>query len=287
MRNENFQISIVIPVYNEGDSLSACLKAINELTTKPYEVIVVDNNSNDQTRDIASSFSFVRLISESKQGVVHARSSGFDAARGDIFARIDADTLLYDGWIDQIVSLFNNNPELAAVSGPPDYYDIKLTKTANQIDHQIRKFLAKHLSKHLFLYGSNMAIRNTAWTGVKDTLCAKNGIHEDIDLAIHLQLEGYKVAYDDQLVAGVSIRRVGGSFSDYVRYSLVSPRSYSVHGLRYLRFIYPVVILCWVLYAPAHLFFLGYDRVTDSFSLRTFWLNSHRPARADPTTNVS
>ncbi len=160
LMKKNLKVSIIIPVYNDGESLLVCLRTIEELSVKPFEVIVVDNNSNDQTRDIASSFSFVRLISESKQGVVHARSSGFDAARGDIFARIDADTLLYDGWIDQIVSLFNNNPELAAVSGPPDYYDIKLTKTANQIDHQIRKFLAKHLSKHL-LCGE----RSTGTTG--------------------------------------------------------------------------------------------------------------------------
>ncbi len=284
---KNLKVSIIIPVYNDADSLLACLNNIEKLSVKPFEVIVVDNNSSDQTREIAKSFNFVSLISESKQGVVHARSSGFDAAKGDILARIDADTLLYDGWIEQIVGLFSRDFDLAAVSGPPDYYDIMLTKTANRIDHQIRKFLAKHLAKHLFLYGSNMAIRRTAWRGVKATLCAKNGIHEDIDLAIHLQLEGYRVAYDDQLVAGVSIRRVGGSFSDYVRYSLISPRSYSVHGLRYHRFIYPVVILCWVLYAPAHLFFLGYDRVSGSFSWHTFWLNRRRPVRIDPTVNVS
>jgi glycosyltransferase involved in cell wall biosynthesis len=71
------KISIIIPVYNEAESLNACLDAIANQTIKPYEVIVVDNNSLDDTRLVAKAYDFVTLISETKQGVVHARSTGF------------------------------------------------------------------------------------------------------------------------------------------------------------------------------------------------------------------
>ncbi len=284
---QKLRISIVIPVYNEGDGLRLCLQAIERLEIPPFEVIVVDNNSSDHSADVARSFAFVKLISESKQGVVHARSRGFNAASGDIIARIDADTILYPAWTKQVTKLFKSEPNLAAVSGPPDYYDFVLRKVANWIDRRMRNFLAKHLRRHLFLYGSNMAIRRNAWLEVRQTQCAKSGIHEDLDLAIHLQLNGFTIAYDRSLVAGVSMRRFGSGFINFIRYTLVSPRSYAAHSLAYGLYIYPVVFACWVLYAPAHIFLLSYDETNKTLSWRYFWANRQQPARVDPTINVA
>jgi glycosyltransferase involved in cell wall biosynthesis len=48
------RVSIVIPVYNEAPRLGACLEAIALQTAAPYEVIVVDNNSSDGTREVAA-----------------------------------------------------------------------------------------------------------------------------------------------------------------------------------------------------------------------------------------
>src|SRR5487761_1699776 len=92
------KISIVIPVYNEADNLSACLDAISNLEVMPYEVIVVDNNSTDNTVAIANLYDFVTVAHESRQGVVHARTKGFNLAKGDIIARIDADSVLPYDW---------------------------------------------------------------------------------------------------------------------------------------------------------------------------------------------
>src|SRR5688500_17107775 len=96
--NKKLRASVVIPVYNEADSLDLCLSAIAAQTTQPFEVIVVDNNSTDTTAEIAASYPFVRLVYESRQGVVHARNTGFNLAQGDIIARIDADTVIESGW---------------------------------------------------------------------------------------------------------------------------------------------------------------------------------------------
>ena len=284
---QKLNISIVIPVYNEGDGLRLCLNAIANLEQRAYEVIVVDNNSSDHSREIANSFDFVKLISEPKQGVVHARSCGFNEARGDIIARIDADTILYPSWTKQIEERFKLDPALSAISGPPDYYDFILRKLANWVDRRMRNFLAKALRQHLFLYGSNMAIRRSAWNQVKLMQCIESGIHEDLDLAIHLQLAGLRVEYDDSLVAGVSMRRFGNGFFSFIRYTLVSPRSYSRHSLAYGVYIYPVVIICWLLYAPAHLLILSYDQANNKLSWRNFLANRQRTSRVDPTANVA
>src|ERR1700740_396587 len=100
------KISVIIPVYNEATTLDACLTAIARLRPQPFEVIVVDNNSTDNSAAIARSYPFVTVISETRQGVVHARSRGFDAASGDIIGRIDADTLVDPDWTKQIESVF-------------------------------------------------------------------------------------------------------------------------------------------------------------------------------------
>ena len=55
-------LSIVIPVYNEQDQIKGCLDAIKNQTIAPQEVIVVDNNSNDNSIAIAKKYAFVRII---------------------------------------------------------------------------------------------------------------------------------------------------------------------------------------------------------------------------------
>ena len=60
--SKNFSLSIIIPVYNEESHLRQCLDAIAKQIEKPDEVIVVDNNSTDETVQIAKSFSFVKVL---------------------------------------------------------------------------------------------------------------------------------------------------------------------------------------------------------------------------------
>ena len=110
------RVSLVIPVYNEESHLAACLDAIAAQTVQPFEVIVVDNNSTDQTVAIAQRYPFVRLLHEKRQGVVFARDRGFTAARGDVIGRTDGDSILAPDWVAEIHRIFAN-PTVDAASG--------------------------------------------------------------------------------------------------------------------------------------------------------------------------
>jgi glycosyltransferase involved in cell wall biosynthesis len=277
------KVSIVIPVYNEAARLGACLEAIARQTVTPLEVIVVDNNSTDETVAVVRRFGFVKLLREPKQGVTHARTTGFDAARGDVIARIDADSLLPPSWLGQVQAIFEN-PDISAVSGAPHYYDFPLAGVADAIDLPLRAYLARRLKDSNFLWGANMAVRRAAWRQIRASLCAENGIHEDFDLAIHLQGGGLTVAYDETLVAGVSSRRIDSKFIDYIRYSLVSPHTYARHGLRRRYHMYPVLLTCWFFYVPARLVYRAYDPTARRYSLNQV-LATTTP-RVDPTTNI-
>lgn len=277
------KISIVIPVYNEVERLGACLEAISAQTVRPHEVIVVNNNSSDGTAGIAQSYDFVSLLSETRQGVVHARNRGFNAAKGDIIARIDADSILPVDWLESVRNIFESS-EVDAVSGAPHYYDFPLARLADAIDMPLRARLARKLGDTNFLWGANMALRRSAWNDVVGRLCSEKGMHEDFDLAIHLQELGYKVAYEESLQANVSSRRIDTTFAAYVRYTLVSPHTYAMHGLRSRRHMYSVLAACWLLYLPARLVYRSYDPRTGSYSVAQLLVAS--ASRVDPTTNI-
>lgn len=282
--SKRLRVSIVIPVYNEGAQLAACLEAIARQTTTPYEVVVVDNNSSDDTQAVARRFGFATVLKEPRQGVVHARNRGFDAARGEIIARIDADTILPPGWISQVRTIFQSS-DVSAVSGAPHYYDFPLPLLADAIDLSLRGRVARKLKQTNFLWGANMAVRRSDWLRVRASLCSENRMHEDFDLAIHLQEHGLAVLYDESLVAGVSSRRIDTKFLPFIRYSLVSPRTYAMHGLRSRRHMYPSLVVCWACYLPGRLIYRAYNPKTDSYSLAQ--LLGAGSSRVDPTANVA
>ncbi len=280
------KISIVIPVYNEATQLGACLRAIARQTVKPLEVIVVDNNSTDGTAAVAKSFGFVTLIKEPRQGVVHARTCGFDAARGDIIARIDADSLLPADWLAQVQVVFQD-PEIDAVSGVALYYNVAAARLFNAIDLFFRRRLSRQLKDRVYLWGANMAMRRSAWKKVKPALCERGGMHEDYDIAIHLQELDGKVAFDERLRASVSSRRIDVGYLDFMRYAWVSPRTYAQHGIREHRHMYSVMAVCALGYLPAKVLHRGYDPDNNSFSWTRLFGQQTVAPRVDPTTHVA
>lgn len=118
------KISLIICAYNEENYIKACLEcAVKNSSGKFHEIIVVDNNSTDRTREIVEKMSGVQIVTELKKGPSHARQKGFEVATGDILAFIDADTKMPEGWVDTLTKEFTDNPKLVCLSGPYIYYD--------------------------------------------------------------------------------------------------------------------------------------------------------------------
>jgi glycosyltransferase involved in cell wall biosynthesis len=86
-------VSVIIPVYNGARYLRAALESVFAQTYRPFEVIVVDDGSIDDSGDIAQSFPEVRYVRQKNQGVAAARNNAIDAARGEFFAFLDQDDL--------------------------------------------------------------------------------------------------------------------------------------------------------------------------------------------------
>lgn len=98
IRNNQFKIlTILIPAYNEAATIEAIIKKVRSANVGGLEkeIIVIDNNSTDGTKEKASAFAGISVIEEKKQGKGVALKAGFLAAKGDIIVIQDAD-LEYD-----------------------------------------------------------------------------------------------------------------------------------------------------------------------------------------------
>jgi glycosyltransferase involved in cell wall biosynthesis len=97
------QISILLPVYNGADCVLKAVRSVLSQTYPHWELIIIDDGSNDTTLDLTSRFAEnladgrVRIIHQQNQGVAAARNNGFTQARGSYIAFLDAD----DVWLPQ------------------------------------------------------------------------------------------------------------------------------------------------------------------------------------------
>ena len=227
----NPSITIVIPVFNEANHLKRCLSAIATQTILPTEIIIVDNNCTDNSVAVARSFSGVRVVREHKQGIVYARNSGFDAVTSDIIARIDADTVLPKDWIASVLAFYalaaNTNN---ALTGGGYFYNVRMSRFNGWLQGQIAFRMNRLIIGHYILWGSNMAMTREQWHKVRQQVCDRDDLHEDIDLAIHLQRAGYKITYHESLRVGVKLKRVWEQRWEQRKHLARWPRTLRVHG---------------------------------------------------------
>ena len=243
-------VSIVIPAYNEEDTIRNCLVAAIGQTVPAHEIIVVDNRSTDGTRaaveamQVAFPEANIRLLSQdAEQGITPTRNAGFDAATGDVIGRIDSDSAIEPDWVEQVQIAFATG-EFDAASGSVEYYDMPMRNFGHHADDTFRKLQVKLAGDFVFLFGSNMAITKKAWLAVRDDVCPdrEDLMHEDLDLAVHLALKGLKIGYVSAMVAGISARRMDSEPRDFLFYARRFERTYSAHGIRDPRLLTPMVV---------------------------------------------
>lgn len=243
-------VSIVIPAYNEEDTIRACVVAAVEQTVSAAEIIVVDNKSTDATAAIVHALQvtypgapIVYLQQFEQQGLIATRNFGLNHASGDVIGRIDADSVLEPAWVEEVQRIFSD-PEVAAATGPVIYYDMPLRRFGAIADDALRRALVKVTSEFHLLFGSNMALRASAWREIRDDACLDpdDDLHEDVDLSIHLHEHDLKVTYSSDMVAGMSARRLDDSPAQFYNYVMRFERTYDKHNVKSLTLRAPMAV---------------------------------------------
>jgi glucosyl-dolichyl phosphate glucuronosyltransferase len=117
-------VTVVLSTYNRAQELPGALERLlgQSIDATAHEVIVVDNNSSDDTRSVVQRFvnstdRTLRYVFEPKQGLAHARNAGIAAARADVVAFTDDDVRVSDDWVQLIRRAFDDHPEVDCLGG--------------------------------------------------------------------------------------------------------------------------------------------------------------------------
>ncbi|WP_277452944.1 glycosyltransferase family 2 protein [Janibacter sp. DB-40] len=204
------EVSVVIPVRDDAELLRECLRALGRQSEPPLEIIVVDNASSDHSAAVALSHG-ARVVREPNVGIAYATATGYDAARGAIIARLDADTRPPTDWLERIGTVMAGHPGHEAVTGIGVFHDAPrgLRRLLSVIYLGSYYLLGAAAAGHHVLWGSSMAVRRTAWQRVTHLVHRDLEVHDDFDLALVLG-PGAAIVLDPSLVVGVSARSVRG-----------------------------------------------------------------------------
>ncbi|UVS78812.1 glycosyltransferase [Actinokineospora sp. UTMC 2448] len=110
-------VSVVIPCYNSAKTLEACLRALHAQSYPPLEIVVADDRSTDDSREIAARHGCVVVPAEVNTGPSGARNRGVAASSGDVLFFLDSDVALEPDAIANAVRLLESEPDLGCVHG--------------------------------------------------------------------------------------------------------------------------------------------------------------------------
>ncbi len=195
-------ISVVIPAYNEEKYLPKALESIKKQTISPLEIIVADNNSTDNTASIAKTAG-AKVVPVKDQGNVYAMKGGMDAAKGDIIAGVDADTVVASDWLEVIRDVFSDD-KVVAVTGGIHIKDKSPFSRINDFLYFI--FLQVNFWIGLpHLVGFNFAVRRETYHKIGG-MNTSYEMSSDVELGLRLKKYG-KVVLVKKMQVAPSMRR--------------------------------------------------------------------------------
>ena len=118
-------VSVVIPSYNSASFLPEAIESILEQTYSPFEIIVVDDGSTDETKQVCDRYPTVQYIYQKNHGVAAARNTGMQASKGEYLLFLDSDDCLLPEAIEIGVNCINAHPEVGFVFGRYFFYSIQ------------------------------------------------------------------------------------------------------------------------------------------------------------------
>ena len=189
MNGSRPSVTVVIPVRDDASLLRRCLEALGRQTWPPDEVIVVDDGSQDDASGDAAADHGARLVTQPPQGIASASAAGYDVARGDLIARLDADSLPPDDWLERLLQALIDDASIDAVTGDAWFLHASPRVRRHAASVYLGAYRAMLLPAlgHTPLFGSNMAFRRDVWSQVAAEVHREDELlHDDLDLSFHI-----------------------------------------------------------------------------------------------------
>ncbi|MGB3547693.1 MAG: hormogonium polysaccharide biosynthesis glycosyltransferase HpsE [Saprospiraceae bacterium] len=219
----SISFSVAVCTYNGADRVGKVLEYlyVQKGTEKfGWEIIVIDNNSSDQTRAVIEHYQSlwrgsvpVKYCFESKQGLAFARQRAVEEARGELIGFLDDDNLPGPDWVAKAFSFAQSRPKAGAYgsyivgqfeTNPPENFEriaafLALTDRGD-------KALFYRPQKKLLPPGAGLVVKKQAWLGNVPKSCFLQGRvaghqlpGEDLEALLHIQRAGWEVWYNPEM----------------------------------------------------------------------------------------
>jgi glycosyltransferase involved in cell wall biosynthesis len=182
-----YTVSVVLPTANSAKVIGRSLDSLLKQAPRPHEIVVVDMNSTDKTREIVKQYiaaqpdHCIRLLDEGAKTLQQAYEMGWTAATQELIVQVKPDQIFPENWLAKIHAAFICTRQLGAIGG-----EIRLRKS------------------QLFLYPiqlvRNMQIR---WRNRSAIYLSDQMVAYRRDVAEKLQAAGHRLPIDSQLVAQI------------------------------------------------------------------------------------
>lgn len=180
-------VSIIIPNYNYGMYVSQAIRSALNQTIRPFEVIVVDDGSTDNSTEVIKKYP-VRLLKQKNQGVVEAKNNGFHNSKGRFVLFLDADDILQPNAIEEYLKKYQKDKSKGFIYSDMKYFGAEAGKL------KAKEFNIRQLRKGNYIHNSAL-IKREAFEAIGGYHQRMVGGYEDWDLYISLVEQGYKGEY--------------------------------------------------------------------------------------------
>jgi len=253
-------VSIIIPVMDRAEELGRCLESISRLRypKEKLELIVVDDGSRDNSKEVAASFGAIVLDSGGTgTGPAAARNCGSRVARGELLAFIDSDCIASPEWLEELVGLFGD-PEVAAVGGFVDgmhtssFLDrYELAMSSLTLGNRERS--GQQGEDTFYLPSCNLLVRSSAFREASG-FNPEMHVGEDVDLTWRFRDSGHRIIYMPKGRIGHEHRNAFFPFlKRRFQYGTSEAMLQILHPVRQKRMIVPPVLAVALLISIASL----------------------------------
>ena len=219
------RISIIVPCFDAAGTLPACIAALRDqqIASADVEILVIDNNSRDETMAVAQREHGITLLHESTQSAYAARNKGLGVAKGDLLVFTDPDCVAQSDWLETLIAPLVS-PSVKITIGRSLLYSNSLAmRTLQDYEHVRDRLILGGADANLY-YGrtNNMVVRREVFDELgpfeerrrgADVICVRRCVDRWGPEAIqyvgdarvaHLEMDGLRTYFRKVLTYGWS-----------------------------------------------------------------------------------
>lgn len=260
--NKNIDASIIICTRNRSHAIEKALQAtaqtMKAAQNKQTELIIVNNNSTDDTAEIIKAWKNknpdidCKILLETKPGLSHARNTGLLRSTGDIIAFTDDDCEMAEDYVSTAINLHQESQEPTFIGGRvilgnPDDYPTGIRPSTEFKEFRRAQNDARHDSLNVLLMGANITFPRAIFQtiGLFDTrLGAGTKLYggEDLDYVIRAYIHGFPIQFvPELLIRHYHGRKESDALDLKKKYAIGTGALYTKYIFRHFNIIRPLI----------------------------------------------